>query len=159
MQAPNPIEEILARLMPPALSQSRQFEIEEMIDELAGPDATTHAPLPSPWWRSRMLIGSGIAAALATLCAFIPSKSNTPIAQTTHNLSPISSSEMVLISESDRIESMTDEGWQDEADGSAMHALRVNAVGQNSLRDEESGMVVQISELREELLLTPISAF
>jgi hypothetical protein len=66
---------------------------------------------------------------------------------------------MVLISESDRIESMTDEGWQDEADGSAMHALRVNAVGQNSLRDEESGMVVQISELREELLLTPISAF
>ena len=159
MQPLDPIEEILARLMPPALSQGRQLEIEEMIDELAGPDATTHEPAASPWWRSRMVIGGGIAAALATLCAFIPSKSNTPIAQAAHASSPIYSSEMVLISESDRIESMTDEGWQDEGDGSAMHALRVNAVGQNSLRDEESGMIVQISELREELLLTPISAF
>ncbi len=159
MQAPDPIEEILARLMPPALSQCRQFEIEEMIDELAGPDAIAHKFPHPPWWRSRMLIGSGVAAALATLCAFIPSKSNTSIAQATHASSHLPPSEMVLISESDRIESMTDEGWQDEADGSAMHALRVNAVGKNSLRDEESGMVVQISELREELVLTPISAF
>ena len=61
----------------------------------------------------------------------------------------------VLVSESDRIESMTDEGWQEDLDGSAMHALRLVAVEENNVRDEESGMVVRISEPREEILYTP----
>jgi hypothetical protein len=64
----------------------------------------------------------------------------------------------VLVSESDRIESMTDEGWQEE-NGSAMHALRLTAVEENNVRDVESGMVVRISEPREEILYTPITAF
>jgi hypothetical protein len=40
-----------------------------------------------------------------------------------------------------------------------MRALRLNAVEENNVRDEESGMVVRISEAREEILLMPISAF
>ena len=39
MQTPDPVETILARLMPPALSEAGPAEIEAMLDELAGPAA------------------------------------------------------------------------------------------------------------------------
>ena len=65
----------------------------------------------------------------------------------------------VLVSESDRVESMTDEGWLEDADGGTMQAMRLNMVEQNILRDEETGMVMNISEPREEILLMPISTF
>jgi hypothetical protein len=66
---------------------------------------------------------------------------------------------LVLVGESDRIESMTDEGWQEESDGSAMRTLRLNVVEENSLLDEETGIVMQVSEPREEILLMPVSTF
>jgi hypothetical protein len=66
---------------------------------------------------------------------------------------------MILMGESDRIESMTDEGWQEDSDGSTMRAMRLNVVGENSLLDEETGIVMQVSEPREELLLMPVSTF
>jgi len=66
---------------------------------------------------------------------------------------------LVLVSESDRVESMTDEGWSEDVYGSAMHAVRLNVIEENQLRDEESGMLVKISEPREEVLLMPISSF
>lgn len=150
MQAPDPIETILARLMPSAMSQDGQSEIEAMIDDLAGSEVVEIPP-------NRWIIGGGIAAVFAGLLAALPliqsaSKSQAVAALT----APLG---IVLVSGSDRIESMTDEGWQESADGSAMHAMRLRAVEENSIRDEESGMVVQISESREEIFLTPISAF
>ena len=66
---------------------------------------------------------------------------------------------MVLVSESGRVQSMLDEGLQDIGDGSAMQATRVNVVEESKLLDEETGIVVQISEPREEVLLMPVSAF
>lgn len=152
MQAPDPIETILARLMPPALSQEGQFEIEAMIDELAGPEAGNVVRGTTRW-----IIGAGIAAAVAALFAVIP------VIRTDSRVAVNSPREsgpgLVLVSESNRIESMTDEGWREDSDGSAMHALRLNVVAENRMRDEETGMVVQISEPREEMLLMPISAF
>jgi hypothetical protein len=65
----------------------------------------------------------------------------------------------VLLGESDRVESMTDEGWHEEADGTTMRAMRLSVVEENSLFDEETGIVMQVSEPREELLLMPVSAF
>jgi hypothetical protein len=154
MQAPDPIETILARLMPSAMSQDGQSEIDAMLDDLAGPEVVE---ISSSQWLSRWMIGGGVAAAVAGLLAALPliqsaSKSQSVAALT----APLG---IVLVSVSDRIESMTDEGWQESADGSAMHALRLSAVEENSVRDEESGMVVQISEAREEIFLSPISAF
>jgi hypothetical protein len=40
-----------------------------------------------------------------------------------------------------------------------MHALRLNVVEENSVMDEEPGIIVLISQPREELLLMPISSF
>ena len=159
MQAPDPIETIMARLMPPALSQDCQSEIEAMIDDLAGPEAENVVAISSGKWLVRCLVGGGIAAAIGAVIAVIPTIHGSPESQVAVTPPVRELSGFVLISGSDRIESMIDEGWQEDSDGSAMHALRVNAVEENSVRDRQSGMVVQISELREEILLMPISAF
>ena len=153
MQAPDPVEVVLARLMPPALRQDCQNELEAMIDELAGPEVIPDNA--SKGWLVRCVIGGGIAAAIGALCAVLPIMQDRPDA-----MAEISTgSRLIFISESDRIESMADEGWREDADGTARHALRLNAVEENSLLDEESGMVVLISQPREELLLMPINAF
>ena len=159
MQAPDSIETIMARLMPPALSQDCQFEIEAMIDDLAGAELANVTEISSGRWLVRCVIGGGIAAAIGALIAVVPMIQGSPEAQVVVHQPARESSGFVLVSESDRIESMTDEGWQEDPDGSALHALRLNAIEENSVRDEESGMVVQISEPREEILLMPISAF
>ena len=156
MQAPDPIETILARLMPPALSQDAQVEIDAMIDELAGPEAEKVVGISSGRWLVRAVIGGGIAAAVGAMIAIFPMNSTSRVSTV---LPMPAASELVLISESARIDSMTDEGWQENSDGSAMRALRLNAVEENNVRDEESGMEVLISEAREEILLMPISAF
>ncbi|MDP3851455.1 MAG: hypothetical protein Q8Q59_13180 [Luteolibacter sp.] len=152
MHMPDPVETILARLMPPALSVSGQREIEAMLDELAGPAV---AKIPKPHRFHFPLIAGGIAAAFAAAAVIFP---------LAHPLSPsgeagITSPDIVLVSESDRVESMSDEGWRDSPDGSTMRAMRLNVIEENSLLDEETGIVIQVSEPREELLLMPISTF
>ena len=159
MQAPDPIETILARLMPPALSQQGQCQIDTMIDHLAGSEAENVVKTSSGKWLTRSLIGAGIAAAFGALCAVSPMIHRSSEPQVAVKLPQQSPSELVLVSESDRIEAMTDEGWQEGSDGSTMHALRLNVIVENRVQDRETGMVVQISEPREEMLLMPISAF
>ena len=156
MQAPDPIETILARLMPPALGQDAQFEMDAMIDELAGPEAENVVGISSGRWLVHAVIGGGIAAAVGAMFAIFSLSSGSRVAAV---LPMPAASGLVLISESDRIESMTDEGWQENPDGLAVRALRLNAVEENNVRDEETGMEVRISEAREEILLMPISAF
>ena len=150
---PSSIEAALARLMPPALSQGCHSEIEAMFDELAGP-----APLNTPSIPFYLCwVGFGIAAAIGVLCAVPPFVQKTPeLSAEAISLFPTG---LVLVSESDRVQSMTDEGWQEGSDGTAMHAVSFNAVEESNLLDEESGMLVQISIPREEILLHPISAF
>lgn len=145
----NPVETILARLMPPALSVNGQHEIEAMLDELAGPFPANRSSTRS--WR-RWIIGGGLAASLAVAFA-IPRLVTPPAAVAAP------SPEFLLVGESDRVESMTDEGWREVPDGGTVHAMRVRVVEENSLFDEETGIVMQVSQPREELLLMPISAF
>jgi hypothetical protein len=159
MQAPDPIETILARLMPPAMSQAAQQDMEAMIDDLAGSAVENVIPHPSGNWFVRSLIGGGIAAAIGAMAAVFPLAPGTPGSRMTLGPPAYPSSGLVLISGSDRVESMTDEGWQESVDGSVMHALRLKAVEESSVRDEETGIVLKISEPREEILLTPISSF
>lgn len=148
------IETILARLMPPALSQSAQDEIEEMLDGLAEVPAVE----PSRWHWRRWWIGGGMVAAGVAAAWLIP-MINVPQHAVVTKLLEKPDPGFVLVSESDRVESMTDEGWLEDADGGTMQAMRLNMVEQNILRDEETGMVMNISEPREEILLMPISTF
>ena len=154
MQAPDPIETILARLMPTALSFEGQARLDEMIDDFAE-ESITAAPNRVNW--IRWVAGGGIAAGIGAVFAIVSLKNDfvDPL-----NLSSLSETAgLVLVSNSARIESMTDEGWQEDFSGIALHAVRLNVVEENSLRDEETGMVVQISQPREEMLFMPISSF
>ncbi|BCU79462.1 hypothetical protein [Luteolibacter sp. LG18] len=156
MQTPDPIEAALARLMPTAMSVSGQRSIEEMLDGLA-------AELPaSPVRRARgPLIGLAAAAVIAGLVAvpvlFNPASApvtGRPALATTRGADGIQ-----LVEESDRVESMSDEGWVANPDGSAMQAVRVRVVGENTLKDRETGYTVRVSEPREETILMPVSSF
>lgn len=157
MHKPDPIETILARLMPPGLSDDGQQDIETMLDELAGqPAGVAAAESFRKSWPRRVMVGGIAAAGVAVAMIFPWSSPPSPVAVPPD---AETAAEFVLVGESDRIESTTDEGWLEDSDGSAMRALRVNVVEENSILDEETGIVMQVSEPREEILLMPVSAF
>jgi len=73
MHKPDPVETILARLMPPAMSEAGQREIESMLDTLAsGSAASTRANPAGATWIRRMITG-GIAAAGVAAAGFLVS--------------------------------------------------------------------------------------
>jgi hypothetical protein len=142
MHESHDVESVLARLMPPALGESSQRDIELMIDELAGTDSA-RTPTRTGWIR---YAAGGMAAALTLgLSAWWMFTPITP--------------EMHLLADSDRVEEISYEGWQEDSAGNSLRALRVRFVGENRLFDSETGIVMRISEPREEFLLLPISSF
>lgn len=155
----DPIETILARMMPPALSAEGQREIEDMLDELAG-------PLPEiipvkPWFRQPWF--RGIAAACIAAAVLLP----LALPRLLTTAAPLPAVELVqkvpdgvvLIGESGRINSISVQGWQENPDGTASRTLRMRVVEENQFLDEETGIVMLVSEPREEYLLMPVSAF
>lgn len=146
------IEAILARLMPPALSESGQQEIESMIDDLAA-----GSPAVRRHWDRRIIAGGLAAAGVAAALIFPLANRSSQILQLLPSAADLP--EFVLIGESDRIESMTDEGWREDQDGSAMQSLRLTAIAENTLLDEQTGIEMCISQPRVEILLMPVSTF
>jgi len=157
MHKPDPVETILARLIPSALSENGQEEIETMLDDLANSGSESRTGIRGNS-RSRWVMGGGIAAAAtAALLVFQTPDSDVPVPVAVKAAEPPAG--FVLLGESDRIESMVDEGWREDTDGLAMRSLRMNVVEESSFLDEETGIVMQVSQPREELLLMPISTF
>lgn len=159
MQALDPMEVALMRLMPTALSEAGQSDIEAMLDELAGPLAENAVPISKMSSTFRWIVAGGIAAAVAGLAAFSTTPDLVPQVSLVSSSTEVDRPGWELVSGSDRVQSVTDEGWLEDADGVAMLAMRINAVEENKVRDEESGIIVQISEPREEIFLMPITAF
>jgi hypothetical protein len=102
------------------------------------------------------LVG-GIAAAIVALVV---------VSHTFHPAAPAATARATtdpqpfeLVGESDRVEAIRDDGWRESPEGSAMRAMRLRVVEENSLLDHETGIVMRISEPRDELLLMPVSAF
>lgn len=160
MQTPEEIEAALSCLMPSSMSGQASRSIEEMLDGLAGGvqghsagDARAIGRSSFSYWLS-----GGLAAAIA-LGFILPDVKKTGPLASVEPLTDEAFAGLVLVGESEHIESMTDEGWLADPDGAAMQAVRIRAVGANRLRDEETGIVVEISEPRDEVLLMPVSAF
>jgi len=101
------------------------------------------------------IAAAGVAAALIYPLASPPA----PTSRAVTSLPDTPRAGLILMGESDRVESMTDEGWREDSDGSTMRAMRLSVIEENSLLDEETGIVMQVSEPREELLLMPVSTF
>lgn len=147
------VEEILGRLMPAAMSEAGQEAIEQAIDGCAGASACAVRDRSHGWlWG-----GAGIAAsiALAFLWGGADGGRSLPVrVAAIEDLPGLS-----LLGASNRLESMSDEGWMEDEDGAAMQAVRLNVVEENTVHDEETGIVMRISEPREEFLFMPVTTF
>ncbi len=160
MRTPDPHEEIeaaLRRLMPVPLSEGAQGSIGGMIDELAG-EITV---VPFNLSRSAKWMGlSGMAAAVALGITLF---SNNRVSENLAALSGVPETELPpglsFLAESDRVEGMSDEGLFVDAGGSALRKVRIRVVEESQVRDEETGIVVVLSEPREEMFLVPVSSF
>ncbi|HSP42945.1 MAG TPA: hypothetical protein VLO11_08745 [Luteolibacter sp.] len=144
------VEDILARLMPPGLTAEGQRGIESMIDDLAG-DARK---LPRRW-----MVWTGSMAAALTAGWFVVQAIHRDLPGIAESLAMDGFPEFTLVSETGRIEDMIDEGWSETPDGNTMRTLRLHVVEESRLLDESTGIVMNISQPREEILLMPVSAF
>jgi hypothetical protein len=149
------IEAALARLMPTALSQGAQLDIEEMIDELAGPESKKVVKLISKLGTKYWQIGGGIAAAIAALCALFP------IANRSSGLNDIavSAPKQVLLSKSDCVKASTNEGRRESSDGSVVQEFGVDNVSVSSMLDIPSGMEIHFNEMSCATLIVPVSRY
>ena len=146
------MEKALARLLPVSIGEGAQARMEDMIDGLAGESETQKISLFPTW---KWLATAGIAAVLS-LGAFLTFSSD-PANKTTTAL--IETPEMVFLSESDRVEKVSDEGLYVDSGGSAVRKVRVRVIEESRIRDEETGIVVMLTEPREEMYMVPVSTF
>ncbi|MGJ8644998.1 MAG: hypothetical protein ACSHX9_16465 [Luteolibacter sp.] len=144
-------EEALQRLIPVGLSEGLHEELEASFDELA--DESTIDFRAAVKWAA----GIGVAAAVV-LGLFL---GFTKDQMSGDRLAALSEAEpdVVFLEESDRVEDVSDEGLYVDAGGSAVRKLRVRVVEETRMRDEETGIVVDLSAPREETYLVPISTF
>lgn len=156
MSKPEDIEDILARLMPAALSERAGTDIGETIDQLAqdaGLDIPSIHPAPVRWpWVA------GIAASVVFAAMVIWKQ--TPVSPSSAYVQPVrNSAELVSISHTDTLQSVVQEGWRDDVGGKPHQALRLHMLAQQQIRDEQTGIVMTVSQPREEVLLVPVHTF
>lgn len=154
------IEDILARLMPVAMSGEAEERIGETIDQLAEESGVTVPVRPVlamwPWF------GGAAAAAVAVIAAIAytrqqPADGSHLVADGSGPSSP--DTELVSVSRSDSLQSVVEEGWRDDVQGNTHKALRLHMVAEQHLLDKETGILMTVSEPREEVLLYPVNAF
>lgn len=159
MESPEDIEKALSRLMPAALSESGRRSLDELIDGLAAgkPVAAAPAPVRRPWaW------GAGIAAAAAALVVALNLTATAPeegVVEAALPVAPAARGGLVLIGQSERVETAVPEDWMSESDGVAHRAWRLRVVDEERLHDVETGYEVLVSRPREEVVLMPVTAF
>jgi hypothetical protein len=152
---PDPHQEIeaaLRRLMPVPLSDGTQAELDGMIDELAGETGFVRFDFTkAAKWAGL----GGIAATVALVLTYSKDSLDPPaLADEITDLPLVS-----YIADSDRVEGITDDGLYVDAGGSALRKVRIRVVEESQVRDEETGIIVVLSEPREEMFLVPVSTF
>jgi hypothetical protein len=147
------MEKALMRLMPVGLSEGAQSEIEAQIDELSGEVGVVRYDFSRP---AKWLAATGIAAAVAIGVAVFPigGEKSSPV-----SAAPQVDPGLVFLTASDRVEDVSDEGLFVDAGGSAIRKVRVRVVEESRIRDEETGIVVMLTEPREEMYSVPVSTF
>lgn len=144
------MEKALLRLMPSALSDAAQAEMEAQIDELAGEGEVLRHDF-SRWVK---WLG-GIAAAVVIGVFAFPFGNP----ETAPLVGMAEDDGMVVLTELDRVENVHDEGLFVDAGGSAVRKMSVRVVGESRILDEETGIEVTLTEPRKEMYLLPVSTF
>jgi hypothetical protein len=156
MESPEDIEKALSRLMPAAFSEEGKRSLDQLIDGLAAGETVADLPRKSVWpW----LGGIGAAAAALVVALNLPAAG--PLAPETvpGRSAPATERGIVLIQQTERVETAVPEDWMSETDGVAHRAWRVRVVDEERLRDIETGYEVLVSRPREEVILMPVSDF
>jgi len=153
------MEKALLRLMPVAMGEEAQERMEAMLDGLAGDSKAPRFDFRNP---AKWLACTGIAAALGLGVYLSIPRQNAPVkavesvpVSTQSDLPP----ELVFLSETDRVEGMSDEGLYIDTGGSAVRKVRIRVIEESQIRDEETGFVVMLTEPREEMYMVPVSNF
>lgn len=144
------LEKALMRLMPAALSDGAQSEMEERLDELSG-GAEVRRHDFSKW--AKWLGGMAAAAAIGVFALPSGERTTPPLA------GQDGEDGMVVLAELDRVETVRDEGLFVDAGGSAVRKMSVRVVGESRILDEETGIEITLTEPREESYLLPVSTF
>jgi hypothetical protein len=144
------MEKALRRLVPAALSESAQAEMEARLDELSGDAGVICHGFPR--WAKWL---GGIAAAVTIGVFAFPfgNQESAPLVGLAED------NGMVVITELDRVENVLDEGLFVDAGGSAVRKMSVRVVGESRILDEETGIEVTLTEPRREMVLLPVSTF
>ncbi len=156
MSRPEDIEAILARLMPTAMSERAEAGIGETIDQLAQ-DAGLEIPAIRPSAAYAPWVAG--AAAAAVLAAFVFWNADGVLAPDAQSPAISDIPELVRISHTDTLQSVVQEGWSDDVGGKPHQALRLHMVAQHQILDEQTGIVMTVSEPREEVLMVPVLTF
>ncbi len=146
------LERSLSRLMPVALGEGARERMDTMIDSLARDAGETGSDFRNP---VKWLVCGGVAAALAIgAYVAIPHQPVKTVSQADET-----APELIYLSEADRVEGVSDEGLFVDSGGSAVRKVRVRVVEESRVRDEETGIVVMLTEPREEMYMVPVSTF
>jgi len=152
-------------LMPVALSEPATTSIHSMLDELAGVK-TISSVVPKSPGNPKTIPWYAAAAAVAGLLAISPWLASPALEKIGYHSNyelkqsiETTDQNMRIIDESTHLAWFEDEGWIDDPDGGALHAVRMRVVEEDRLLDEETGLIVHIFSPREEMLLMPVSTF
>lgn len=153
LETADDIEKALSGLMPVALSDRVCEEIGDALDELAGDTETASAKMAK--WPAI----TGLAAAIILGLFFFSPGAGPDSVEASGPQPRDIGPEMVFLTETDRVEDVADEGLFVDAGGSAVRKVRVRVVEESRIRDKETGIVMMLSEPREELYMMPVSTF
>jgi len=166
MEPINSIEEKLARLVPPALSEDGQSRMENMIDELAGVDVEVLSRVNRRSW-----IWKAVAAivVLTVPVVMIQRGEDQPVVDAslamvdddmTTGFAEDLSSSMVLLKSVKLIDARENDGLIVPDDGAAPHyRYRYRVIDEEVVRDPESGVEITLRQPRQEVVTIPVTQF
>lgn len=161
MEPFNSIEEKLAQLVPPALSDEGQRKLEDLIDDLSGahedPAQTNARTLPQG------LVWVTVAAVLLLSASIVLVQSTfSPEEKTT--ITPLNDhggiQEMVVLTSTKLIDGRENDGLIVPSDGTAPHyRYRYHVIDEEQVKDPDSGIIITLRQPRQEILTIPITQF
>jgi hypothetical protein len=137
----HPVEDVLVRLMPTAISPRGQRGIEAMINGLAAASPTSQAARPRRHTRTWFWSG-GIAASIAAV-----SIAAAQINDHRYRLVDSSTNEQLLGSE----------GIHEDTEGRLMEAVRLRIVEKQQYKDILSGRLITVTNEQDETILLPLA--
>jgi hypothetical protein len=172
MESLEDIEKALSKLVPSAISDKGQQDLENLIDSLAAEETVVEMPQPvtaAPQRRAWSWAGGiGAAAAAVVISMSLPlanpeanrqavAINGSPQVVPVNSIAPDEG--VVLLDQVERVEAAEPEDWVSEADGVTHRAWRFHVVNEERVQDVKTGYEVTVSRPREKVVLMPVTAF